>query len=206
MNEIVLHSQITLQKIISIYQPFQPLLVFMTVTNDSLLVDRCLNRERKAYEELLDRYESPIFNVAYRILNDYDDAADVTQSVFIKAYEKLHTYNAKYKLFSWLYRIAINESLNYLNQRKKTVPIDDTLTNDERDICDTLDDQITNTMIQKALMQLSIEYRTVITLYHFQNLSYKEMSFVLSIPEKTVKSRLFSARTLLRELMKREGM
>ena len=178
----------------------------MTVTNDSLLVDRCLNRERKAYEELLDRYESPIFNVAFRILNDYDDAADVTQSVFIKAYEKLHTYNAKYKLFSWLYRIAINESLNYLNQRKKTVPIDDTLTNDERDISDTLDDQITNTMIQKALMQLSIEYRTVITLYHFQNLSYKEMSFVLSIPEKTVKSRLFSARTLLRELMKREGM
>ncbi len=178
----------------------------MTEHDDSTLVKRIVAGDQVAFSEIVDKYQSPIFNAAFRIINNYDDAVDITQTVFIKAYEKLQSFKSKYKLFSWLYRIAINEALNFKNRRKQFESIDEEHIADEDPSNEFSDQSDINTVVQQALMKLSEDHRIVIILYHFQNLSYKEMSYVLDIPEKTVKSRLFTARKVLKEILIRERM
>ena len=80
----------------------------MSKPNDTDLVNRSLEGDRKAFEALLIRYEKPVYNAAYRMLNDAEDARDVAQTVFLKAYEKLGDFDPRYRFFSWIYRIALN--------------------------------------------------------------------------------------------------
>ena len=81
----------------------------MTSSRDRALVKRCLNGDRQALTALIEAYQKPLYNAAYRILGNPDDAADATQAAFLKAFEHLRKYNPKYKFFSWIYRIALNE-------------------------------------------------------------------------------------------------
>src|SRR5574341_1617144 len=97
----------------------------MVERSDSDLVTECLNGNKKAFEHLVDRYKRQVFNAALRIINNYDDAAEITQTVFIKAFENLHTFDTKRKFFSWLYRIATNESLNYLKAHRQFESLDE---------------------------------------------------------------------------------
>ena len=99
----------------------------MSNDNDADLVQECRKGNRKAFESLLDRYEKPVYNAAFRILCSYEDAMDVTQTVFLKAFEHLDRFDPKYKFFSWIYRIAINESINLLNKRGNPEPVNDDL-------------------------------------------------------------------------------
>ncbi|MDX1555360.1 MAG: sigma-70 family RNA polymerase sigma factor, partial [Xanthomonadales bacterium] len=92
---------------------------------DQALIERCQRGDRRALEELLQQYQRPVFNVALRMLGNSDDAADITQTVFLKAFENLDHYNPEHKFFSWIYRIAINESINQINREKRTEPLDD---------------------------------------------------------------------------------
>ena len=174
--------------------------------DDLRLVEQCLEGDRKAFECIVDKYQKPMFNAALRILNDCEDAADAAQSAFIKAYENLRAYNKRYKFFSWLYRIAINESLNLLQQRRKFEGINEEIVSNDKTPEERYREKETSQRIQSALMEMDLDYRVVIVLSHFQDLSYKEMSYILDIPEKTVKSRLFSARQLLRSILQREGL
>jgi len=173
---------------------------------DVLLVRQCLDGDKRAFEKIVDKYQKPIFNVTYRMLNSYDDAEDVTQSVFIKAFEKLETFNPKYKFFSWLYRIAINESLNFIEQKKRYEVLDEELALEEQAADETYIDSETKQTVQDALMHLEIEQRAAVILKHFQDLSYKEIGFIFDIPEKTVKSRLFSARQQLKNILLRKAL
>ena len=91
----------------------------MTKSRDHALVERCKRGDRRALEELVGIYERPLYNAAYRILGNPDDAADTTQAVFLKAFENLQSYDPKYKFFSWIYRIAINESINQVKRRNR---------------------------------------------------------------------------------------
>ncbi|MBI4548248.1 MAG: sigma-70 family RNA polymerase sigma factor [Ignavibacteriae bacterium] len=175
------------------------------IESDVEIVQQCLNGHKNAFRFIVQRYHKTIFNAAFRILNDYDDATEVTQSVFVKAYENLYTFNKRYKFFSWLYRIAVNESLNFLGQRKHTDEVDESIISRDKTPYESYDDLEIQDKIQNALMRLNLDYRVVIVLCHFQDLSYKEISYVLDIPEKTVKSRLFTARQLLRGLLMKEG-
>jgi RNA polymerase sigma-70 factor (ECF subfamily) len=157
--------------------------------------------ERSAYEELLNRYEKPVYNAAYRMLNNPEDARDVTQTVFLKVYENLAQYNPKYRFFSWIYRISINESVNFLKQRSRT----EELTKEPESATGgpeaaTSDDQ-QSAAIQSALMTIKPEYRTVIVLKHFLEFNYVQIGQILEIPEKTVKSRLYSGRQLLKSAL-----
>lgn len=88
--------------------------------DDKDLVRRCLKGDKKAFETLLDRYQTPVYNVALRMVSSHDDAADLTQTVFIKAYENLRSYDERFKFFSWLYKIAVNSSLNFLEQKRRS--------------------------------------------------------------------------------------
>lgn len=160
----------------------------------------------EAFEELLSVYQKPIFNVAYRILNDYEDARDVTQNVFLKAYANLEKFDQKHRFFSWIYRIAINESINLRTAKRPQEDLDHAQIKESHTPEKALNQRELDESIQSALMSLGIDYRIVIVLRHFNQCSYRDMSDILEIPEKTVKSRLFTARCLLRESLSRMGV
>jgi RNA polymerase sigma-70 factor (ECF subfamily) len=164
---------------------------------DRALVKRCLEGQRDAASGLVDRYQKRLFNVALRMLNNVQDAEDVTQTVFLNAFLKLRTYNPRYKFFSWIYRMTVNESLNMLKRRKRTVTLED-----EPDIRapGAAPDRAAEVQdsVGKALMSLKPDDRAVVVLRHFVSFSYQEIADVLEIPVRTVKSRLYTARERLR--------
>jgi RNA polymerase sigma-70 factor (ECF subfamily) len=173
----------------------------MIESDDRFLVSECLKGSQKAFEQVVDKYQKPLFNVAYRLTGNRNDAEEVTQVAFIKAFEKLHTFNKESKFFSWIYRIAVNESLNFRNARKHHDPISD-VDGSKYENPETLyQERETEEHIQYALGKIKEEYRAVIVLRHLQGLSYDDISKILDVPAKTVKSRLFSARQLLRDIL-----
>lgn len=178
----------------------------MATDRDAILVEATLAGDRKAYAMLVDRYEKQLFNAAYRVLNDYEDATDATQSAFVKAYENLARFDTDRRFFSWIYRILLNESLNILNQRKRLDGLDDSFAAERPGADDQVLDDETGDQVRSALMDLKTDYRVVIVLKHYEGMSYREMSEVVGIPEKTVKSRLFSARKHLRDILLRKGI
>jgi RNA polymerase sigma-70 factor (ECF subfamily) len=177
----------------------------MVDRSDTDLVKACLTGDTKAYEELVDRYKRQVFNVALRIISNYDDAAEVAQTTFVKAFENLHSFDTRRKFFSWLYRIATNESLNYLKAHRRFETLSEEHETLQHSPEDTFDKAESDRDLQRALMQLNDDQRIVIVLCHFHNLSYKEIGAILDLSEKTVKSRLFTARKNLKEILKRES-
>lgn len=131
---------------------------------------------------------------------------DVTQTAFIKAYEKLDTYNPKYKFFSWIYKIMINESLNVLNRRQPLGPVDSNLVSHDKTPDEEYQENWMAERVQAAVANLPLDYRRLIVLRHFGNLSYRDMSGALDLPEKTVKSRLYTARQMLKDLLLNRGV
>jgi len=178
----------------------------MQEPDDKNLVKRCLAGDLKPFEILLERYQKPVFNIALRLLSNTDDAADVTQATFVKAYEKLNTYNKRYKFFSWLYRIAVNTSLNLLEQKKRSDLLGDREVPEGNRLEEELHASERVEKLEDAILDLPVEYRVVIVLRHFHDLSYEEMGIILDLPEKTVKSRLFTARQMLRDLLINSGL
>ncbi|MGB6603882.1 MAG: sigma-70 family RNA polymerase sigma factor [Steroidobacteraceae bacterium] len=171
----------------------------MNEEDDPTLVVRSRGGDREAFEHLVVRYQKPVFNVALRMLHNRQDAMDVAQTTFLKAFEHLGDYDPAFRFYSWLYRIAINESLNVLAVRKRLAePVAEAI--DERPGPERVaeGDQALEA-IESALMLIKPELRAVVALRHIANLSYEDMAQVLGLPEKTVKSRLHSARELLRE-------
>jgi RNA polymerase sigma-70 factor (ECF subfamily) len=163
---------------------------------DRALVRRCLenHEDRAAAGALVDRYQQRLFNVALRMLGNVQDAEDVTQTVFFNVFDKLERYDPRYKFFSWIYRMTVNESLNALKRRKPVV----TLENEISLLAPGGDAAEAEDRVGKALMSLKPDDRAVVVLKHFVSFSYEEIAGVLGIPVKTVKSRLFTARERLR--------
>jgi len=172
----------------------------------AVLVARSLRGDGRAYGRLIDAYQRVLFNVALRMVGNREDAKDVTQTVFIKAFENLSTFDSRRPFFSWIYRIMINESLNHLSRSKRLVPLDEGMPSLEKGPDASADDREVSEIIQRALMELSTDYREVIILRHFAQFSHHEMSEALDIPEKTVKSRLHSARQILGDILVKRGL
>jgi RNA polymerase sigma-70 factor (ECF subfamily) len=172
---------------------------------DAALVARCLEGDQEAFETLLDRHQRAIYNLAYRMLASAEDAEDVTQTVFLKAFEKLDRYNADHRFFSWIYRIGINESIDALARRKRTEGTDVELESHAPSAEDQLDEADLCARVQAGLMKLRSDERGIIVLKHFMGISYREIGEVLEIEEKTVKSRLFVARRHLKEALEQAG-
>lgn len=173
---------------------------------DIILVEQCLKGDSRAYEKLIVKYNKPIFRLAARLVRYSDDAEEVTQSVFVKAYEKLSSYNPQYKFFSWLYRITVNESLNFLRDKNYITEADESIGTEEENPGNIYDHNETSKKIENALYELDLLYRVPVVLKHFMNYSYKELSDLLNVPEKTVKSRLFTGRQLLKDILIKNGI
>ncbi len=172
---------------------------------DARLAIQFRNGDRKAFAMLVARYEKPIFNTAYRMVQNFDDAADITQNAFVKAFEKIDTFNPSYKFFNWLYKITVNETLNLLNRRKRRLDFE---YDPPARVPSPEDDLELNEMghfLHNALAAMTYDQRIVIVLKHLLMLPYSEIAVILDIPEKTVKSRLFSARHILRNELLKQG-
>jgi len=171
---------------------------------DLELLERYRKGDREAFSDLVVRYQRPIYNAAFWVLRRAEDANDVTQTVFLRVAERLDEYDPKYKFFSWIYRIAVNESLNLLrrNGHEELRGEDPDVADDRLDPEASLNAAQQSARVQKALLGLKMENRAVLTLRHFAECSYREISQILEVDEKTVKSRLYEGRQQLRTLLK----
>lgn len=178
----------------------------MSEPTDKQLVRACLDGKSDSFGVLVDRYQRPIYNAVLRMVREDDDAKDLTQAAFISAYENLGKFDPNHTFFSWLYRIATNATINFLNRKKYQEPLADEHFSDQKSPKEIHSESQLSNRIQCALMELSLDHRMVIVLRHFVDFTYSEMSEILSIPEKTVKSRLFSARRNLSEILSKCGI
>jgi RNA polymerase sigma-70 factor, ECF subfamily len=172
---------------------------------DEALVARCLAGELEAFEAIVVRYERVLFNAAYRLLGDREDARDVAQGALLKAYEKLASFDPHYRFFSWIYRIAVNEALNTRDRRRPTGPLVGDLPTGAG-IEEAIASRERSDSVQAALLRLRADDREVIVLRHFAELSYVEIGEALGLAEKTVKSRLHEARQRLGLILEAESL
>lgn len=177
----------------------------MKEDDDATLVRRCREGDRGAFGRLVERYQRPVYNAALRLLHDPEEARDVAQTTFLKVFEHLGDYDPRFKFYSWLYRIAVNESFNALGARKTRGEPDGEEADEGPGPDRQLEGEQMSRAIEEALMHIKPDLRAVVMLRHFLHLSYHDMGDVLHLPEKTVKSRLYSARQLLRDELRRCG-
>ncbi len=171
----------------------------MSELSDQAIVRQVLAGDVSAFTHLVDRYQRVVYNAAYRITSNQHDAEDVTQTVFLKVYENLRLYNSKYRFYSWMYRIAINEALNQQAKRRNKTSADvetvaEPLAEDRAYEKIELEQQV-----QEAIYRLDPGDRALVVLKHFQGFSYDEIGFILDLPVRKVKSRLYTARQRLKE-------
>jgi len=168
------------------------------------------------FDEVVAQYEKPIFNVVYRILGDYDEAADATQETFINAYRSYHRFRGESSVYTWLYQIALNQSRNRLRRRRRpdiarTVSLDapgpgDDAASAARDIPDessaphkAVEQQELRGQIMAAIEALPPDYREVVVLREMHGLSYNEIVDATGLTLENVKTRLSRARAMLRQ-------
>ncbi len=178
--------------------------------DDRALVARILEGDRDRFTELVRRYEKRLINYVYRITHRYEEAHDLVQDIFVKVYLALDRYDPKYQFSTWLFRIAQNAAIDAL--RKKSVPEvplarpTEDEPQKERDFADTgvspyraLKNKQLGEAIDKAVKNLPPDYRELIQLRHFAELSYEEIASMKKLPLGTVKNKLFRARNLLKD-------
>ena len=183
---------------------------------DVALVARAREGDTSAFEQLVRQYDRQIFRVAQHITQNREDAEDITQDAFFKAYQKLDQFQGNSKFSTWLVRIAVNESLMRLRKRKtsKTVSMDQDVQTEEgsipRDFAEWRPnpEQIYNQgelgdILRKTIQGLPPGFRTVFTLRDIENLSTEETAEALGLSVPAVKSRLLRARLQLRERLSR---
>ena len=178
----------------------------MAEDEDAPLVEACRRGDRAAMQQLILKYQRQLFNLAFRMLGDRDDAADVAQSAFLKAFENLGRFDDRYRFFSWLYRIAVNEAIDRRQRNFRRERLDEDRESETDSVEDTVAKARLARRVQEGLMQLSEDYRAVMVLRHFSDCSYEAMAEILQLPEKTVKSRLYTARQLLRDWLRAHGV
>jgi RNA polymerase sigma-70 factor, ECF subfamily len=189
-------------------QPAGPLRVLHVSENvDAARVRDCLAGNSAAFAGLVAEYETPVYNLALRMLRDPEEARDIAQTVFLKAWQNLSKYDPKYKFYSWIYRMAINESLNVLRARARGVePVDERLPTEDAGPSDLLDGDQIRDVVLDAIDRLKPEHRAVIVLKYFVERDYEDMADILGIDAKTVKSRLYTARQLLKDRLATRGV
>ncbi|MCS7250551.1 MAG: sigma-70 family RNA polymerase sigma factor [candidate division WOR-3 bacterium] len=182
---------------------------------ESELIKRAKNGNDEAFEMLISRYEKKIYNLAYRLLNNEEDAAEVLQETLIRAYRFLKKFQERSSFYTWLYRIAVNVALRKLKKRakeEKVLSLDQNVTGYE-DIPQEIPDETQNPeviyerkkiqeAVRKALAEIPENYRSVIFLRDVEGLSNKEVAEILKLSVAAVKSRLHRGRLFLKEKLK----
>ena len=184
------------------HQPFARSRVVPDDGEDAAIVARCLAGDVQAFGTLVERYQRVLYNLGLRMLGNPEDARDASQTAFLKAWEKLSSFDPRFRFFSWIYKITVNECLNQINRRRRIEPLDTRIELPSREnAAASLEAREASERVQAALLQLTPDHREVVILRHFLEMSYGEIAGTLTIAEKTVKSRLYEARQRLCELL-----
>ena len=191
------------------------------LSEDALLVQQAVGGDTQAFGKLVEKYESFVYRTVFYDLKSHEDAQDVSQEIFIKAYKALSSFRSDSEFSTWLYRICKNTVYDHLRKlsKAKTVPLSELSDVDEGErefeIADTSDaynpekTAITNEttkIVHAAINSLSEEHRTVIVLRDIEGLSYTQISDIMSLEEGTVKSRLSRARAALKAKLSDKGL
>lgn len=177
---------------------------------DTLLVARAKRGDLDAYDELVRRYQERIYSAMYHMTSNHEDASDLTQESFIKAYRALKSFKGDSGFFTWLYRIAINKAINFLKQRRRghEMSLDDLDVNAEHDpdILALISEKTPRRQValselqarlNEAMQKLSEPHRLVVTLHDIQGLPHEEIGRIMKCNVGTVRTRLFYARQQL---------
>ena len=189
----------------------------MTREQEAMIVRKVLQGDVNAFEKLVTEYERAVYAIAQRMTGNAEDAADMTQETFIKAYNSLSSFRGDSKFSVWLYRIANNVCLDFLRSRsrKPTVSLsaeDDDGEETQLDIADEsqspellLESALTRDAVRRGLDSLPPDYKQILLLREIQGLSYEEIAAALGIESGTVKSRIFRARKKLCTFLIEDG-
>ncbi len=165
------------------------------------IIERCQKGERKAFQELYNLYAKAMLNTSFRILNNMDEAEEVLQDSFLKAFQKIDTYDPKFAFGSWLKRMVTNASLDVIRKRKNVfVTLDDAQFVQEEENDDEIIYDVET--VKKCIAELPDGFRTIISMYLFDEHTHKEIGEILGISEGTIKSHYYKAKKILIDSIK----
>src|SRR5579875_2946751 len=202
MNEELLHSARSLNL------PLSSAARARLEQDDAQLVRASQHGDREAFALLVQRYQRRVFNMILRMLQDYEEACEITQEAFLAAWQGLPTFRGEARFPTWLYRIAYNCCLRQLEQRRRDKALQSAM--QEKQLLDeaggqrcqaesTLEARDRQALVREQLEALPTKYRIVLVLRHLQEMTYEEMAEILMMPIGTIKTHLFRARNLLKE-------
>ena len=170
-----------------------------------------------AFEDIVREYEKNVYNIALRMTGDREDALDVSQEAFLKAYHALGNFRGESKFSVWLYRIVSNACLDFLRERKRRAEVSLSVGDDEDESAEVeirddslspetlLERKLTREAVQRGLLSLPEDQRKILLLREIQGFSYEEIGRILNLESGTVKSRIFRARRKLCEFLAEDG-
>lgn len=173
---------------------------------DEYVVQKILDGNTHIFSVIVDKYKDKIFSMVYRFTNDYNEAQDLSQEVFIQVFKNIHLFNEKSKFSTWIYRVSYNLCIDWSRKNKKRLkqmfsseeylkePVDE-----RHDVERNYIEKQRQLVLRKCINNLSEKYRTALILFHYQGLSYEEIAEILKMPVKTVETRLYRGRNLLKK-------
>lgn len=189
----------------------------LTFSDEEILIKNASGGDASAFETLVTTFEKGVFNLAFRLVSDREDAMDITQEVFLKAYQALPRFRGDSRFSTWIYRVCVNASLDHLRRKQKTAsysldePLsfkESSVTREIEDESDSVEDLAETKFLGQAVLavlrDLDAAHRVIILLSDVQGYTYQEIAEILGLSMGTVKSRLHRARNMVRRLLPQE--
>ncbi|MTI49499.1 RNA polymerase sigma factor [Sporosalibacterium faouarense] len=184
--------------------------------NEEHIIAELKKQNKQVFAQLVDMYKNRIFSMAYKYTNDYIESQDLAQEIFLKVYKEIKGFKGNSKLSTWIYRVGVNTCLDWKRKKSKTKltsfdvldeyldrmqieELRDTDKEPERKVIDLEKHK----EIHKTIYEMSDIYKNVVIMYHFNDMSYEEIAEALDIPKKTVETRLYRARKILKNQLKK---
>lgn len=181
------------------------------MSTDEQLIREVITGNSECYREIVSRYQTKVFSVAFKVARNQKDAEDIAQDVFLKVYHSLHQFKGDSSFSTWIYRVTMNKALDWKRKQERSVSreigtADEQLTNRMDTPEQQLLKQFDHDLIKQSLKLLPEKYQIVLELYYFEECSYKDISERLDIAVKTVETRLYRAKGLVREHLLKGGI
>lgn len=171
------------------------------------LIEQCKKNDRKAQMQLYERYCDGMFAVVMRFLRNSDDAEDVLQESFIKAFQKMEQFNGEVTFGAWLKRIVVNSCIDFLKARRhEYIPLEENTMHLVEDDDWEIESVVTIDEVRQEILELSEKYRFVVLLFLIEGYDHAEISEILKIPEATCRTQLMRGKAILKEkLLKKKN-
>ncbi|GAC1384631.1 MAG: sigma-70 family RNA polymerase sigma factor [Ktedonobacteraceae bacterium] len=200
-------SEYLVRPIHSMVMPFANTVSSTAEQDEVRLVASSKKGDQDAFAQLVQQHQRRVFNLVFRMLQQYDEANEVTQETFLAAWQGLPSLRGDARFSTWLYRIAYNCALKQLEQRKRDIALQIVVQTEqvvanigqENRVDAELEAHARQSLVHEQLSQLPAKYRIVLVLRHLQEMTYEEMAEILTMPIGTIKTHLFRARNLLKE-------